>query len=400
MKKKILAILMSAIVLGSGIQTNYIVANAKSSGLTVKSSDDTKQDKTDKKSDDLTVNTENDNDTPSVSINIENDANQNDSNTSESDYIELAGDGETPIFSSDYLSEYLEKNGINLPKQKKKSMMKSIMKKNSNPVYLTEKSSGQYLVTNETSDLIYYGDTKDNKPNGKGKILKIMSATQYEYAGHTMLDFSECDYATDEDDMYAVNVYMGEFKNGYYQGYGWKFAIPLGRDYQNSGRYRDLGANYVAVTDDMQENIFETCNPISYMGEFKKGKYSGTGIEILYPILELSNGMTKEELKKLEDDGADKAEGGDREIILQSGTYSKDKENGKMKIYRWGKLFYDGNMKKGKYDGKGILYFLDSDQIKYKGQWKSGEYNGKGTLYNEDGSVKYKGKWDFGDYAH
>lgn len=393
MKKKIICIVMSVLVFFGCIQIAGVSASAKNNGLTVKSSQDSNNDKSGKKSNGLTVKSSQDSgdaETDDRSLDFDDDTGYD---SYENDYIELAGDGDTPIFSTDYIAEYAEKHGINLPKQKKKSVIKKIIKDTSNPVYLTQKSSGQYLVTNDTTDLVYYGNTKDNKPNGKGKILKVVCAVEEKYAGHTMLDFSDCDYATAEENIYMVNVYMGEFKNGYYEGYGWKFNIP-GPDYLNEGYSRDYGANYVAVTDDVQENIWETCNPITYMGEFKKGKYSGEGIEILYPILSFAAGTTKEELKNTGYEGID------REIVIYSGTYKKDKENGKTKQYIWGKLYYDGNMKKGEYDGKGTLYFSNSDQIKYKGEWSYGKYDGKGTLYEKDGSVKYKGKWKNGDYAH
>ena len=409
MKKRIICALIAVIVFFSGISATNVVVNAKSSGLTVKSSKDTNESdnkdnglavkkssgSTDGKKSDLTTkkSSKGVNDTFSFneSTSEEDDWDDSPNFTPESEYVELAGDGDTPVFSSDYLAEYTEKNGIDLPKQKKKSIIKKIMKKNSNPVYLTEKSSGQYLVTNDVTDLVYYGDTKDNKPDGKGKILQMVSIYPEDYYGHIILNFSDYSYASDEDEIYVVYKYMGEFKNGFYQGYGWKFESPVDEVYRNGTYERELGENYVAVTDDVQQNIFDSCNPISYMGEFKKGKYSGEGIEILPLILGLPFGTTKEEVEN---------EGVDRDFLIYSGTYKNGVGNGKMKMYTWGKLYFNGSMKKGKYSGKGTLYFKGSDQIQYKGEWKYGVYDGKGTLYNTDGSIDYKGKWSNGDYAH
>jgi antitoxin component YwqK of YwqJK toxin-antitoxin module len=82
-----------------------------------------------------------------------------------------------------------------------------------------------------------------------------------------------------------------------------------------------------------------------------------------------------------------------------SGNYKKGKKKGKFKVYEWGFLSYEGDMKGDVQSGRGKIYYPLSDQIQYEGELAGGEYDGEGTLYNEDGSIQYKGKWDMGDYA-
>lgn len=49
-------------------------------------------------------------------------------------------------------------------------------------------------------------------------------------------------------------------------------------------------------------------------------------------------------------------------------------------IFRKGKIFYRGNFKKGRPNGKGHLYFSDGS-IEYNGSFKEGKFDGKGSLY-------------------
>ena len=74
--------------------------------------------------------------------------------------------------------------------------------------------------------------------------------------------------------------------------------------------------------------------------------------------------------------------------------------NGNIQEYLNGFLLYDGEIKNDMYDGKGTLYYNESDQVKYRGKFKDNLYDGKGTLYDESGEVIYNGKWKNGDYAN
>ncbi len=129
------------------------------------------------------------------------------------------------------------------------------------------------------------------------------------------------------------------------------------------------------------------------MGEYKKGLYNGKGIEIFYPIREIPADMSEEEIKNTY------GERYDREIVIYTGNYKKGVENGEVKQYFEGKLFYDGEMENGEMNGKGTLYYMGTNQKRYEGEWRMSEYHGKGTLYDENGEKIYSGEWKMGDYA-
>ena len=57
-----------------------------------------------------------------------------------------------------------------------------------------------------------------------------------------------------------------------------------------------------------------------------------------------------------------------------------------------GSSSYDGQWSNGKFNGQGTFIF--SDGVKYVGQWKNGEYDGQGTLTYPEGS--YTGQWKNG----
>ncbi len=301
---------------------------------------------------------------------------------------------ELPIYSMDYLTAYVDANDIQVPKVSKKAEIDKALTDNSASVCL-KKDGDKFVATVEDTEWVYIGEIKDNKPVGVGKILRLVSVNQYEENGITHLDIGEYQSYVSEEDIYFVLSYVGEFKDGYYSGYGWEFASPV-LDSNDPGYniyVRNIGYDYVSIYDDLQQNILNSCNPIEYMGEFKKGKRCGEGVKIEYAIREVPEYTDISGIK--ESVGYEI----DRELQITVGEYENNYINGKVKQYLAGNLLYSGNMKDGSYNGEGTLYYIRSEQIKYKGEWKNGNYHGKGILYNEDGTVVYDGKWSNGDYA-
>ena len=45
-----------------------------------------------------------------------------------------------------------------------------------------------------------------------------------------------------------------------------------------------------------------------------------------------------------------------------------------------------------------IVYY-ENGKIRYKGELKAGKFDGKGTLYKKNGDVDYDGNWKNNDYA-
>ncbi|WP_330546511.1 hypothetical protein [Roseburia sp. 831b] len=138
-----------------------------------------------------------------------------------------------------------------------------------------------------------------------------------------------------------------------------------------------------------------------------KGEYCGKGAEFTYDVSEYlastdvyDTQSYSEELNEEENEKLNTIFSGTKEISITVGKFKGGFPNGKVKQYEYGKLLYDGQEKKGEYDGKGKLYYSLSDNLRYKGKFTKGKYNGKGTEYDEDGNKLYSGKWSMGDYKN
>ncbi|MCD2346858.1 zinc-ribbon domain-containing protein [Clostridium guangxiense] len=275
------------------------------------------------------------------------------------------------------------------------STIQSLYNKKMNYVNLKNKlfSPNYYKLTMDQSNYIYYGDLKDNKPNGKGILLEKVTSIGYLY----------------------VPLYIGYFKDGNFNGFGYEYKQACENNIVNNifsdftDEFKHIGAVYK-----------------SYEGYFKDGKFDGNGNSLqidfgsdlsnLSPkTLENTTSNTtfnkyltdnKAEIDKLESDVQHRTSDSQflisklaplNSLIDYSGSFSKDKLNGKGKGFgRNNAIIYDGNFSKDEYDGTGKLYYNDG-KLKYNGNFSKGKYNGKGTLYNEDGSIKYSGEWSDGD---
>lgn len=240
-----------------------------------------------------------------------------------------------------------------------------------------------YKLTLNATAVAYIGEMKDNKPNGKGILFSVNNYWNsriivIEYAGYFKdgrkngygilfakpSDLSQYNEPYKDLDDLGVRFleYEGMFKDDKFSGLGNYYTIKdtIGFD-SNSGFDNGYGEKaYLQKNNDAVEkfkslvnnsfdsNVFCSLQPydnsLSYVGEFKDGKFNGNGKEI-------------------------------------TGN----------------KLTYFGEFKNDKYDGNGEEYFADSGKLKYKGEFSDGVYDGKGTLYNKDGSVKYEGSWSNGD---
>lgn len=67
----------------------------------------------------------------------------------------------------------------------------------------------------------------------------------------------------------------------------------------------------------------------------------------------------------------------------QQQEYKKDTMTGPAKIYQGGILVYDGKLKNGTRQGKGISYYLNG-QKQYDGEWKSGHIGADTRLSGEE----------------
>lgn len=299
-------------------------------------------------------------------------------NTEESGNANTSGkdaimESEVAVYFSDvYRNAYIESNKIEIVDFKKKntSLDKLISKFDGEVIPIKEEpafGTNYYARTNNSTDLYYVGDMKDNRPHGTGCIYKVISPS---YTGI---------FHGNNTVAYLMKVYDGEFEKGKFEGYGRKYysvesIIDVEDEYGMRYEYARLLEFYVSLTNDIQDNIFLSLSPVIYEGEFKNGEYSGEGNYYEY-VLE-STGLLR--------------------IDVASGEFKKG-EVTECTVYNGARLIYEGEMKDWEYHGKGTAYYQNGEK-RYEGEWFKGKYDGKGTLYNEDGSVKYKGKWNFGDY--
>lgn len=314
--------------------------------------------------------------------------------------------GKNPYMSADYLMEYIEKNHIDTYSFKEADKVEKYMNSCSEePVFIEEvKKLGKqpyYGMTKDITEFLYVGQMKKNKPDGIGVILKPVDfVVESEEEGKAYIT----EYTGFSDEVYYARCYIGEFKGGRPEGYGIEFSVPGDDDYI----MQPINIQEFAG-DKIQEGIFASANPRKYEGKFKNGKYSGKGNEFIYMGIYWEESALDWDIDSysdyLEEDEIENSlvekylNGTNEDIIIYSGNYKKGKKKGKFKVYEWGFLSYEGDMKGDVQSGRGKIYYPLSDQIQYEGELAGGEYEGEGTLYNEDGSIQYKGKWDMGDYA-
>lgn len=192
--------------------------------------------------------------------------------------------------------------------------------------------------------------------------LKLVPNLSGYYYAHTL---EKADY-----------YYTGELQDNRPSGFGimrnWIGGIEYCGNFKD-GRFDGMGV------------LYGNGGRISYIGEFSHGRENGQGVSFMYA----------DETKR---DVLQTIVNSSNAVGMVFGGHKKGNIDGNVKFYLSGILRYEGEIKKGKLDGEGTLYFSNGKQIKYKGKWKNGKYDGKGTLYDKNGTIIYSGKWKKGDY--
>lgn len=217
-----------------------------------------------------------------------------------------------------------------------------------------------FSITMDTTEYEYYGNIKDNKPHGKGCIFKKIGDLNGNYL--------------------TLIQYIGNFKEGYYDGLGFYYIVP------STYLIDDFMRENIVDTEEKFEEMILRLNHVFYEGMFSKGRQNGLGNEYHIPSFQIARG--------------NQLQSSESYISFYVGNFKDDEPNGKFKIYDGRYLRYDGEMIGYKYWGKGKLYFPQSNKLQYEGEFISGKYDGEGTLYDETGVVIYKGKWKSGDYVN
>lgn len=184
----------------------------------------------------------------------------------------------SPLLSDVYREYYINAYSLETYdfKRENDKLEKEIKKYQNNDLFkVTEKGKigwGTYWVrTNGDSDIYYAGSMKDNKPEGKGVLLKKILAINL-------------GISADLQESYYAKIYEGNFEEGKMKGYGKKYVLPIDA-MPLDGTETEVKpmAFYEEFADDVQSNIFLTANPLCYEGYFENNKYSGKGNKFEYP---------------------------------------------------------------------------------------------------------------------
>ena len=227
----------------------------------------------------------------------------------------------------------------------------------------------------------YYGEVnKEGNPDGMGVLVRNWEEFYQEDTPYWIrLAATQTEGLSEE--IYMELIYIGEFRNGFKEGYGINFGA---------------------------EGLYDM-PVISYEGEFSHGRPEGEGNEYLGLAGDTYDGTLDDRL--LEAFCVEYSDMVDNKLrfpmVAEANLYYKGsykaggREGAGTEYWTWGERQelcpkYEGGFKDSHYSGAGTLYFEDGT-IQYKGEFKNGKYDGKGILYDEQGNVLHEGKFKDGD---
>ena len=242
----------------------------------------------------------------------------------------------------------------------------------SNAVYVAPDNifgADRFKMTVESKDYLYFGQLRDNRPDGYGILLCAPEYSDY------LLSYNSRGY---------VLRYIGQFSDGKLDGFGVLF--------QESGSGRDFLDQLRPYNPDTGENLDDYLtwgNYASYFGEFSSGYKEGMGntfhLADFYAV-DFSIALTQVDLDH-------------PSFSIDVGRYKSDKLNGECQQYIGGYPYYTGECRDDQFDGYGILYYPGTGIPAYEGEFKNDMRHGKGTSFTENGEIIYQGEWKNDDYA-
>ena len=221
--------------------------------------------------------------------------------------------------------------------------------------YLEVSSTAKDAISSDDAILFYFGDLKDNKPDGNGAIFSYSQATGLSFG------------------------YAGQFKEGKMSGKGITFShYRFGYSLAESGEYEKNQLNGSGT-----QYRYDDSTIIYQFYQDKFAEYSNTVL----------SAKSEEEKKELFEHILEKNPA--VELFLTASSYDFNRTTidfNEAVICPY--LEYKGNFKHDRYDGKGKFY-APGGWLAYDGAWGNEKYNGKGTLYNDDGSERKKGDFKY-----
>ena len=221
--------------------------------------------------------------------------------------------------------------------------------------YLEVSSTAKDAISSDDAILFYFGDLKDNKPDGNGAIFSYSQATGLSFG------------------------YAGQFKEGKMSGKGITFShYRFGYSLAESGEYEKNQLNGSGT-----QYRYDDSTIIYQFYQDKFAEYSDTVL----------SAKSEEEEKQLFEHVLEKNPA--VELFLTASNYDFNRTTidfNEAVICPY--IEYKGNFKYDRYDGKGKFY-APGGWLAYDGAWGNEKYNGKGTLYNDDGSERKKGDFKY-----
>jgi antitoxin component YwqK of YwqJK toxin-antitoxin module len=213
-----------------------------------------------------------------------------------------------------------------------------------------------YLSKNKLNNIICYkGTFEKGKYHGYGIIYNDIDEKIINNKRNLNIELGDID---------GFYNYIGEFKNGYKNGYGTLFLEST----IYKGNFEKNMPNGIGTIYYINGNIY-------IEGGIYKYGYINDKINVYY-----KNGYIKYQGETM-------------------GKYLDYCCNGYGKLYNiYGNIIYDGEWKNNKYHGTGTKY--EENGYIYFSNWKHGEKNGFVICYNEKGHICYKGKWINNNTCH
>lgn len=195
--------------------------------------------------------------------------------------------------------------------------------------YAKMNDDGSISLSNYKEKFRYAGELDGNTPDGIGVLY------EEGYLGKELLP-----------------VYIGEWEDGKYSGYGQLYVAP-------NGYYKP--------------------HVITFEGYFENNKPSGKGIDymVIPPRAEDKNGSLN--------------------LTYGENFNERYKVDGEVKKFVDGVLIFSADIDRESGYAKGKEYYKDG-KLKYEGEFKNGLYHGDGVLYGNDGKEVYDGEWERGNY--
>lgn len=234
-------------------------------------------------------------------------------------------------------------------------LVASLFDSNRERAYLEVSSTAKDAISLDDAILFYFGDLKDNKPDGNGAIFSYSQATGLSFG------------------------YAGQFKEGKMSGKGITFShYRFGYSLAEAGEYEKNQLNGSGT-----QYRYDDSTIIYQFYQDKFAEYSDTVL----------SAKSEEEETQLFEHILEKNPA--VELFLTASSYDLNRTTidfNEAVICPY--IEYKGTFKYGKYDGKGKFY-APGGWLAYDGAWGNGKYNGKGTLYNDDGSERKKGDFKY-----